>query len=359
MAKRRMRVCIGYKDDGSPVVTQVSADTELELSDKIIQTVLKSARRSEFVQIAERVAAEEQPSIPTFENYTEEWFRVYKAERIKRTTAGGYRSVIEGHFYPVWKDTPVDQIATKDIQVFLNKRKHLAEKSLKEMLTLLNSILESARIDGHIEKNPASDKRLVIPSTKKTKREALSLDAIKDIICSLHRLEERDRRYMALLLFTGMRRGEILGLRWSDLDIQKNVIHVERNVTFPRGCNNPEIGTTKTESGVRDIPIVEGLYTFLRPLSGFGYIIGDINPITLCAHRRMMERINRTIDLHGATPHVFRHSFATLLNDTGTDIKTIEAIIGDADIQTTANRYIHARAEKKQEAIRKVGNLLA
>ena len=76
-------------------------------------------------------------------------------------------------------------------------------------------------------------------------------------------------------------------------------------------------------------------------------------------HRRMMERINRTIDLHGATPHVFRHSFATLLNDTGTDIKTIQAIIGDADIQTTANRYIHARAEKKQEAIKKVGHLLA
>ncbi|MBQ8506141.1 MAG: site-specific integrase [Clostridia bacterium] len=359
MAKRRMRVCIGYKDDGSPIVTQVSADTELELSDKIIHTVLKSARRSEFVQIMEQAAADEKPIIPTFETYTEEWFRVYKVERIKKTTAGGYRSVIEGHFYPVWKNTPVDQITTKDIQVFLNKRKHLAEKSLKEMLTLLNSILESARIDGHIEKNPASDKRLVIPSKKKTRREALSLDAIKDIICSLHRLEEKDRRYMALLLFTGMRRGEILGLRWSDLDIQKNVIHVERNVTFPRGCNAPEIGTTKTESGVRDIPIVEALYAFLRPLGGFGYIIGNANPITLSVHRRMMERINRTIDLHGATPHVFRHSFATLLNDTGTDIKTIQAIIGDADIQTTANRYIHARAEKKQEAIKKVGHLLA
>lgn len=167
MAKRRMRVCIGYKDDGSPVVTQVSADTELELSDKIVQTILKSARRSEFVQIAEQAAAEELPIIPTFKDYTEEWFQVYKAERIKRTTAGGYRSVIEGHFYPVWKDTLVDQISTKDIQVFLNKRKHLAEKSLKEMLTLLNSILESAKIDGHIEKNPASDKRLVIPSTKR------------------------------------------------------------------------------------------------------------------------------------------------------------------------------------------------
>ena len=109
MAKRRMRVCIGYKDDGSPVVTQVSADTELELSDKIVQTVLKSARRSEFVQIAERAAAEELPTIPNFETYTEEWFQVYKAERIKRTTAGGYRSVIEGHFYPVFPCLPSDR----------------------------------------------------------------------------------------------------------------------------------------------------------------------------------------------------------------------------------------------------------
>ena len=73
----------------------------------------------------------------------------------------------------------------------------------------------------------------------------------------------------------------------------------------------------------------------------------------------MIERIGRKIDLHGASPHIFRHSYATMLNDAGVPIKTIQGIIGHADLQTTANRYIHGREEKKQEAVLSVSRLLA
>ena len=69
--------------------------------------------------------------------------------------------------------------------------------------------------------------------------------------------------------------------------------------------------------------------------------------------------IGRRIDLHGASPHIFRHSYATMLNDAGVPIKTILGIIGHADLQTTANRYIHGREEKKQEAVLSVSRLLA
>lgn len=58
-----------------------------------------------------------------------------------------------------------------------------------------------------------------------------------------------DQRYMALAIFTGMRRGEIIGLRWEDVDLSTNVLHVRRNVTYPKGDNRPCIGTPKTESG--------------------------------------------------------------------------------------------------------------
>ena len=82
-------------------------------------------------------------------------------------------------------------------------------------------------------------------------------------------------------------------------------------------------------------------------------------PLTLSIQRRMTERINRTINLHGATPHIFRHSYATLLNDAGATVKTIQAIIGHSDVQTTINRYVHSRDEKKQEAVRSVNEMLA
>ena len=82
------------------------------------------------------------------------------------------------------------------------------------------------------------------------------------------------------------------------------------------------------------------------------YVVGDEKkPITFSTYCRTMERIRRTIDLHGACSHVFRHSFAAMLNDAGASVKTIQSIIGQKDFKTTANRYCHARDNRKQEAV--------
>ena len=83
------------------------------------------------------------------------------------------------------------------------------------------------------------------------------------------------------------------------------------------------------------------------------------NPVTMSINRRRMERINRVINLHGATPHVFRHSFATMLNDSGASIKTIQSIIGQSDFKTTADRYCYTRDSSKQKAVRDLNELLS
>ena len=84
----------------------------------------------------------------------------------------------EGHGweYPTWGDTPLNEITTKAIQEFLNGRSDRSRKTLQELLTLLKAILESARKDRLIEFNPADDRRLRIPSDKKTERKALSME---------------------------------------------------------------------------------------------------------------------------------------------------------------------------------------
>ena len=132
------------------------------------------------------------PKAPTFEAYTEDWYATYKAERIKLTTDGYYRTLLERHLYPAWGNTPINEITTKTIQTYLNGKKHMAAKSLQEMLIVMRAILESARKDGIIQNNPADDKRIVVPSTKKTVREALPLEDIRSIAHSLHRLEPMD-----------------------------------------------------------------------------------------------------------------------------------------------------------------------
>ena len=264
------------------------------------------------------------------------------------------------HFYPAWRQTPIDQISTKVIQDFLCEKKYLSPKYLHDMRVFLAQIMDSALRDGWIEKNPATDSRIYNPSQKQVyEREALSMEAVKDIIPSLHALDRMDRLYLALVIFTGMRRGEVLGLRWEDVDLEQNVLHVQRNVTYTN--DQPFVGTPKTKSGFREVPIIPDLLAHLLPLGEKGFIVSGNDPekpLTLTAFRCMMKRINASVDLHGATSHVFRHTIGTMLNDTGADVKTIQSILGQSDFKTTMDRYVHPRDNKKQEAIKNVSLLL-
>ncbi len=72
----------------------------------------------------------------------------------------------------------------------------------------------------------------------------------------------------------------------------------------------------------------------------------------------MMVRIHKSVNLHGATAHVFRHSPGTMLDDTGADVKTIQSILGQSDFKTTMDRYVHPRDARKQAAIQNVSSLL-
>ena len=358
MAKHRLRICVGYNDDGSPISKRISGNTELELADNAVKAILLSERRSEFVQDE---ATRSVQKITTFSDYAEDWLETYKIGHIKKTTLGGYRTILDFHLYPAFGEMDISEITTKSIQEMLNRKKDKSRKTLLDIMILFRAILESARKDGIIAVNPADDSRITIPSSKKTTRDALSVDVVKDIISNIRALPETDdRRFQALLVFTGMRRGEVLGLKWEDIDLSKGMIHVQRNITYPRGCNEPLVGTTKTESGVRDIPILPQLLDFLKPLETSGYIIGGgQKPNTLSVVRRRNERINRLIDLHGATPHIFRHSFATMLYDVGADIKTIQSIMGQSDYKTTADRYCHPRDDRKKSAVDSVNLMLS
>lgn len=231
MALHRSRVCIGHNDDGTPIIKQVSGQSEIELADNIVKAILASERRSEFFTVTGELS---QPAkhVPTFHDYTEDWLKTYKQGKKEATTMSGYRAILRSHLYPVFGETAINAIVTKDIQVFLDQRKEFAKKYLQEIRRLLAQILDSTLLDGLIAVNPARDACLTIPSDKKGERKALSVDEVKAIIASIDSLDAMARLYTAIMVFTGMRRGEILGLQWSDIDLTDNVIHVVRNATY-------------------------------------------------------------------------------------------------------------------------------
>ncbi len=209
--------------------------------------------------------------------------------------------------------------------------------------------------DELIRKNPCESVDLEIPSDKKKERTALPLEEYKEIIAGLDKLQLQDRRFLALCLYTGMRRGEVLGLRWED--ISDGIIHIRRNVTHPQQ-NTPVITTPKTKAGIRDIPVVDPLSAILTPAEECGFIVGGESPLTLSSFRAMEIRINKTIDMHGATPHVLRHSYLTYAVGETTDYKTVQGISGHADINTLLNTYAHPQQEKVSELARNISRIL-
>ena len=203
------------------------------------------------------------------------------------------------------------------------------------MLILFKQIMASAFEDRLIPFDPAVSKRITIPSTGKKTRDALTPEQVKAIIEAIPTLVDPDeRRMLALFVFTGMRRGEVLGLRWEDIDFKKKLIHVERNITYAH--NQPEIGSTKTNSGKRS----------------------GAEPMTQMVFRRVFRHIQKNVELFGATPHIFRHTYITTLAKANVDLKTIQRISGHANITTTLNIYTHTREEEIQEAGDKIGELL-
>ena len=165
------------------------------------------------------------------------------------------------------------EISVDDLQDFLNDRKDKAHKTLREYIVFLRQVFDSAVEDKKMLFNPAKSKKLHNPSDKVTIRETLPLEVVQQILQDICRLDETERRLMALLLLTGMRRGEVLGLKWEDIDFEKKMISVRRNVTFPN--NQPKITTPKTENGVRQVPVDDNLIALLdRSEHAKGYVIG-------------------------------------------------------------------------------------
>lgn len=285
-------------------------------------------------------ASQPQSNAAMFGEYAKRWFDLYKRPKHKPTTLKTYESLFTKHILPFFENKRLNEITTDDVQAFINKRAAMAHSSVRQMKVLLHEIFKAAMEDDLMNKDPTASGRLTLP-TKVTPRNALDTAEFVDVMRNINKLEAEDAKLVALMLFTGMRRGEVLGLRWEDIDTEAGLIHVRGGVTYT--SNQPIAGTPKSNAGKRPLPIAAELKPYLT--GGQGYVLGGDKPWTQSKYDRAWERISKKINMHGATAHILRHSYLTLLGGTGATAKTIQAIAGHADITTTMNRYVHKREE--------------
>jgi len=244
--------------------------------------------------------------------------------------------------------------------------KPLAEKSIKHHYNILGLIFAYAEKQDIIDKNPM--KKVDPPKVTKKDVDALTEDEAVRFFNALLACDFEFRCVLQVLLTTGLRRGECLGLQWADIDFQNGTLTVNRSTTY-----TPESGITvaqpKTAHSVRTIPVVPSTLSLLKQLqkqqeqehpatllSGafvFSRPDAPFEPRDPSAITRRMKRFVRSAGLPDVSPHDLRHSCASLLLSSGADIKSVQEILGHADASTTLNFYVKTDLKQMRNATEK------
>lgn len=166
-------------------------------------------------------------------------------------------------------------------------------------------------------------------------------------------------------LTTGLRIGEICGLKWSDIDVCNETITVRRTIEriymVEGDCKHTElvINTPKTKNSCREIPINKELLAMVKPLkkvvnNEFYVLTNEKKPTEPRTYRNYYHRLMKRLEIPRLKYHGLRHSFATRCIESNCDYKTVSVLLGHANITTTLNLYVHPNMEQKKRCITKM-----
>ena len=355
------RYTAGYDQDGKRIIKNVLGRTQAEVKSKLAVAIAES-QQLDVSRSGEYTVAE----------WLRLWFELYAKPSIRPSTAGYYRRAMEEYTIPrigttklnsreiqkLYKDL-LEKGRTREQQ--RKKKPGLSGSTVRGVHTMLHSALDRAVKERLLIRNPADG--CVVP--KATHQEMKTLRP-GDLKAYLDAAERRNALAMFYLeLVSGIRKGELVALRWEDLDVPNKTISVSKQATKDEN-NNLIVARPKTENSVRQISIpqeaVELLVRehakhsdnpWLFPSSRTGAMYHPDSVATL------HQRILKDAGLEHLRFHDLRHTFATLALQNGVDIKTVSAMLGHYDAGFTLRTYTHTTRQKQDEAAQTMGNLMA
>lgn len=319
--------------------------------------------------------AREEPTVITFNQFIDEiWFPTQTEENGLRHTTIDFRIQLLKTVKPYFEGVLLNDITPEKVYEYLKylgnqyktrQNRPLSSKTIKHHYNLLSYILLYATRIGYLKCNPTD--MVESPKVPKNRVNALSKNEAMRFVTEVENLPIRLKTAYILLLTTGMRRGECFGLQWQDIDFEHSVIHIKRNVTYT-ASTGVRIGLPKTTHGIRLIPITERMVNILkeyRDSQGEGYQAHFLfhseesldmpqNPTYITKH---MKKFMKRVGLPELSPHDLRHTCASLLLQSGTDIKSIQDVLGHADASTTLNFYAKSDLSLIRDSLKRTFSL--
>lgn len=317
-----------------------------------------------------------------FEEFTKKiWFPEF-AERKHAPQTLRSEHFLERRIYNHLGYIRLDKFTTRDIQKFVNtlseetrndklgkKGKKLSPKTIKEHISMISNIFRYAIKQGFAKENPCTNVEL--PKSEKKKIVMLSQEEAQGMLDLFTKEKIQNLKYVLFFtnaLKTGLRRGEILGLEWKDINFENCLLSVERDSLYTKELGT-YTGKGKTISSIRILPVEDNLIDILKIykayqykyISNYGSEYHDFDrqftknngePMGVSSPNDFMIEFCKRTGLKKVSIHSFRHLNASTLIAKGFDPKVVQDFLGHRQSETTMNIYAHAFAERKAKMAR-------
>ena len=353
--------------DGKMVRRSLYAKTRQEVQEKL-QMVLASINMDEYIE----------PSRITVGEWLNQWLRMYCLTLKKNSTCTGYEDEINLHINPFLGPIRLQELRPQQVQIAVNTlvQQGKAPATVRKAHAILHAALRRAVIDQLIRHNPSDF--TVLP--KMERRDIRYLTATEQKRFIEHLPDCSTGRALYFILGTGIRAGELSGLRWSDVQDDRFTIRqtVRRNRDFSEDAltrTRLEYGTPKSNAGHRTIPLTTRMQKLIQEqrreqtatCQAKGEEWND-NDLVFCTEigtpyevRNLGRFLHRTLEKAGLYPmgvHSLRHTFATRAIESGMDVRTLSEILGHSQVSLTLQLYAHSSMETKQKEMEKLDAFL-
>ena len=346
---------------GKQIFKNVLGKTQAEVKEKL-QKALAQAKKIDFAKTGKY----------TVTMWMNEWFENVAKIKVRPSSHQTYRGYIDHHITPNIGDLPLEKLTTMDLQKLyrklLNKGrvdrveakqqpKGLSAKTVRNINQVISSAMDFAVAQKIIPENPC--KAVVLPKVEHKEMQTIPAEQLQAFLQETKTTGVYEMYYIEQA--TGLRRGELLGLKWTDIDWENGIIKVRRQIARVDG--QIVEAPLKTKNSYRTVTISQQAIEVLKQQkekNNDEYVFPSPNggPISPDSVNTMLKRVLERAGIPKVRFHDLRHTFATIALQNGVDIKTVSGMLGHFSAGFTLDTYAHVTTAAQKEAADTMGNVL-